>query len=79
MSGKCLKGVWKVSGRFLKGVCVGHLEGVWRISGWLIDGVWKVSGVCPEGVWRGKVSGKCLESGCLEGVQKVSRRCLKNL
>ena len=41
MSERCLQGVWKVPGSFLKGV--------WIVSERCLEGDWKVSGRCQEG------------------------------
>ena len=83
MSGRCLEGVWKVSGRCVDGVLGFWLSGGWwRVSGECLAGVWKVSGAFEcylDCVWR--VSGKCIQGvwkldagvllaligGCLKG------------
>ena len=39
---RCLKRVWKVSGRCL--------EGVWKVTGSFLEGVWEVTGRCLEGL-----------------------------
>ena len=65
MSGRCLKGVWKVAER--QGIPRGCQEDVWKVSrgslnviGMCLEVVWKVSERCLEGVWKvsGRVSGR---------------------
>ena len=41
MSGRCLTGIWWVSG--------GSLKGVWKVPGGHLRGVWRVPIGCPNG------------------------------
>ena len=71
MSGWCLDGVWKVSGRFLKvfGSCT---EGVWNMFGRCLEHIYMVSGRSLGGIWK-------VSERRLEGLWKISVWCLEGL
>ena len=56
MSGRCLEGVWMMSGRCLDSNVLEQImvfaKFIWKVSGRCLEGVWNVYGRCLEGVWH---------------------------
>ena len=74
MSGRCLEGVTRVSGR--------SQEDGWRVDGGCLEGVWNKN---PHLISIGRKGPMCLGGAfkvslrCLDGVGNLSENCLKGV